>query len=132
MSKLHATPYTIMDAIFYRIVSHMINGAFQKHTTRPENTRNVVVFGSSGVGKTSLVNGLTGQNLEVGGGSRGVTFGCKHVPASYNGNDYDIIDTAGLNEAEGGTVRRSTIKRRRGKYVDIYRMLLFDSLITGE
>ena len=65
----------------------------------------VLVFGSSGVGKTSLCNTLTGQHRNVGNAAIGTTFATyTYQPFSINDDTFYITDTVGLNEGEGGTV----------------------------
>jgi predicted GTPase len=66
----------------------------------------VLVFGTTGTGKTSLCNALTGKDRPVSNSAKGVTF----VSHTYDqvgidvGKSLIITDTAGLNEAESGTV----------------------------
>ncbi|CAN0522732.1 unnamed protein product [Ectocarpus sp. 12 AP-2014] len=66
--------------------------------------KHVLVFGSSGVGKTSFINALTGGTMPTGSGARGVTLESHEFRTSRDGVDYRIVDTAGLNEADRGTV----------------------------
>jgi GTPase SAR1 family protein len=62
----------------------------------------VIIFGESGVGKSSIVNMLCGSNrAKVGNGARGTTF--EHQSYEVD-NDLNIYDTAGLNETKFGTV----------------------------
>jgi len=73
-------------------------------------SKTVIVFGQSGAGKTSVINGLLGLNLSVGGGAVGCTFKSeKHSPTRgwqcpIEGENYVFWDTAGLNETESGSV----------------------------
>lgn len=65
----------------------------------------ILVFGTTSVGKSSLINLLTGSNLKIGEGkAEGTTFTSTYVDCIHNGIKYKLIDTAGLNEARGGTV----------------------------
>lgn len=65
----------------------------------------VVVFGSSNVGKTSMLNELTERNNKVSSGAIGTTFSTEKFPiCEQNGVFYEFFDTAGLNETEGGLV----------------------------
>jgi GTP-binding protein EngB required for normal cell division len=65
----------------------------------------VVVFGSSNVGKTSMLNALTEHDNTVCGGAIGTTFSTVKFPiCERNGILYEFLDTAGLNEADGGLV----------------------------
>lgn len=68
------------------------------------NANNVVVFGSSGTGKTSLVNALAGTRLPIGSGVAGVTFQSTPTYVPHTGVDYVLHDTVGLKEARGGKV----------------------------
>ena len=65
----------------------------------------VVVFGSSNVGKTSMLNALTQHDKTVSNAAIGTTFSTVKFPiCERNGILYEFLDTAGLNEAEGGLV----------------------------
>jgi predicted GTPase len=67
--------------------------------------RNIVVFGQTGTGKSSLINMLAGKS--VAGVSDGAT-GCTPSNLSYliphGADNYTFWDTAGLNEDRFGTV----------------------------
>jgi len=64
-----------------------------------------LVFGSAGVGKTSMLNELTNQSLPTSDGAIGCTFETTSFPPSvYDGVTYEFIDTAGLNEPKSGKV----------------------------
>ena len=70
-----------------------------------KNVIKILVFGSSGSGKTSMINLLTGSNNPVGDGNlNGCTFESKDVEFKKDNNLYLLTDTVGLNEAEGGKV----------------------------
>jgi predicted GTPase len=61
----------------------------------------VLVFGTTGVGKTSLCNELTGQNKEVSSSAQGTTFETyTYEPFSIHGHTFYITDTVGLNGSE--------------------------------
>lgn len=65
----------------------------------------VLVFGSTGTGKTSLCNELTGKDQPTSSSARGVTFQSHTFdPIEINGKQIVITDTVGLNEAANGTV----------------------------
>jgi len=64
----------------------------------------ILIFGTSGVGKTSVVNALCVKNNPIGDGGAGCTFETKEEHVNRNGVEFVFYDTAGLNEAEAGTV----------------------------
>ena len=69
-------------------------------------TKNIIVFGETGAGKSSLVNMLTGrQDATSGNDAVGVTFNWTKHSADVFGTEYQIFDTAGLNEGHNGTVK---------------------------
>jgi GTP-binding protein EngB required for normal cell division len=65
----------------------------------------VLVFGATGVGKTSVCNTLTQGSRPTDSGPRGVTSKT-HVYKSFKhqGRSIELVDTAGLHEAASGTV----------------------------
>lgn len=66
----------------------------------------VLVFGSTGVGKTSVCNTLTGRNRPTNNGPFGVTQKTHtYAPFTHDGRRIQIIDTAGMHESDGGTVK---------------------------
>src|SRR5258706_15773249 len=66
---------------------------------------NVILFGESGSGKSSLVNMIVGKNVaKVSGSADGCTFKNEAFPAAINGTTFMIYDTAGLNEGDQGRV----------------------------
>mgnify|MGYP006334343335 CR=1 FL=1 len=68
-------------------------------------TYRVLVFGSTGTGKTSLCNELTGQEMPANSSARGNTFET-HTFGAFedSGNTFILTDTVGLNESSSGTV----------------------------
>jgi GTP-binding protein EngB required for normal cell division len=71
----------------------------------PMATYRVLVFGSTGTGKTSLCNELTGQQMMANSSARGNTFETHtYDPFSDGKNTFVITDTVGLNESSSGTV----------------------------
>ena len=65
----------------------------------------ILVFGSTGTGKTSVCNTLTGRNRPADGGAVGVTAK-SHVYGKFEhaGQWIELVDTVGLHEADSGTV----------------------------
>ena len=69
-------------------------------------TLRVLVFGSTGTGKTSICNALTGHERPVADSAVGVTFSSFVFPAiHFEGHYIEFTDTAGLNESDKGRVK---------------------------
>jgi len=67
--------------------------------------RNIIIFGKTGAGKSSIVNMVLGRDeAEVSGRAIGCTFESKGYDTSINGSPIKLHDTSGLNEAAKGTV----------------------------
>lgn len=67
--------------------------------------RNVIIFGETGVGKSSIVNMLPGgDEAAVNGDAKGVTFRHERYVKDIGGCLLNIFDTVGLNEGAAGTV----------------------------
>lgn len=60
---------------------------------------NITVIGRPNVGKSSLFNRLTGETISMVHNSSGVTRDWNHSSASLANLDFQVIDTAGLEEA---------------------------------
>lgn len=68
-------------------------------------TRNIIFFGGTGEGKSSCINMLAGRNIaDTSANATGCTFDNRMHNVTLNGEAYQLWDTAGLNEGEGGTV----------------------------
>jgi len=63
----------------------------------------ILVFGSTGTGKTSLCNTLSGYDMPVSDSAMGVTFKQYTYP-KFGHEKIIITDTVGLNENDKGTV----------------------------
>jgi len=62
--------------------------------------RNVIVFGESGVGKSSVINMVVGQDVAAtSSDAMGCTFGSYAYAVEISGSNFQLFDTAGLNEA---------------------------------
>jgi len=77
---------------------------------------NVVIFGETGVGKSSVVNMLTGGGgaARVSPGGKGVTLQNERYEKDIRGSRFNIFDTVGLDEGAAGTV--SAEKANEGLY----------------
>ncbi|KAH7928934.1 P-loop containing nucleoside triphosphate hydrolase protein [Leucogyrophana mollusca] len=68
-------------------------------------SRNVVIFGESGVGKSSLINAIAGYKVaRTSSSAVGCTFRWSRQEVEIDGVSVGIWDTAGLDEGTYGTV----------------------------
>ncbi|KAG6908872.1 hypothetical protein DXG01_002946 [Tephrocybe rancida] len=75
------------------------------NTTTPSTVPNILIFGETGVGKSSIINMLAREPVaKVSSDAVGQTFGNVPHPIEFNGTQIVAWDTAGLNESEYGTV----------------------------
>ena len=66
---------------------------------------NVIVFGETGAGKSSVVNMLDGdRQASVSSQADGVTYSNERFTKTINGSAFHVFDTAGLNEGHRGSV----------------------------
>ncbi|KAG0697663.1 hypothetical protein DFH29DRAFT_1003513 [Suillus ampliporus] len=74
------------------------------HETRPRE-RNVVIFGESGSGKSSVINAIMQKELaKTSSDAAGCTFSYQRHRVEISGQRFVLFDTAGLNEGTVGTV----------------------------
>jgi tRNA U34 5-carboxymethylaminomethyl modifying GTPase MnmE/TrmE len=67
------------------------------------STKNIVLFGQTGAGKSSLVNLMAGEDkAETSGDSFRCTLKWKEYPIAFDGYDYKVFDTIGLEEPSLG------------------------------
>lgn len=67
--------------------------------------KNIVIFGETGTGKSSLINMLSDDDVAtISNSALGCTFESACYPITINGMQYVLWDTAGLNEGEAGSV----------------------------
>ena len=75
------------------------------YTQSAEDAANVIIFGETGVGKSSLINMMTGTACaSVSSAAVGCTFESVPYDAELSGRKYCLWDTVGLNEGEQGNV----------------------------
>mmetsp|Transcript_23484 Transcript_23484/g.21356 ORF Transcript_23484/g.21356 Transcript_23484/m.21356 type:complete len:300 (-) Transcript_23484:136-1035(-) len=82
--------------------------------TNPNSELNpnlIIVFGGTGEGKSSVINAILdylkvhGKRALTGNGPSGTTLASENYSFVYNRVFYQIIDTAGLNEVDSGSVK---------------------------
>ncbi|KAF9444439.1 hypothetical protein P691DRAFT_343001 [Macrolepiota fuliginosa MF-IS2] len=70
-----------------------------------DGTQNIILFGETGVGKSSLINMLSDSDVAiVSNGATGCTFENVRYNIKINGVERVLWDTAGLSEGEAGSV----------------------------
>ena len=88
------------------VVKHFPEGAGEdEEDTRPK----IAVVGKPNVGKSSLVNRLTGDMRVIVSDIAGTTRDAIDTPVKYHGREYVFIDTAGLR-------RKSKVKEEIERY----------------
>jgi GTPase len=78
----------------------------------------VAVVGYPNVGKSSLVNRLSGSREAVVHERPGVTRDRKEIPTEWNGRTFQLIDTGGVDLAEDGELARSIREQARAALAD--------------
>lgn len=84
-----------------------------KHLEEEEDDRpRIAIIGKPNVGKSSIINKLTGQNRVIVSDVAGTTRDAVDTNVVYNGTEYVFIDTAGLR-------RKNKIKEELERYTII-------------
>src|SRR5581483_4499635 len=78
----------------------------------------VAVVGYPNVGKSSLVNRLSGSREAVVHEQPGVTRDRKEIPTEWNGRTFQLIDTGGVDIAEETDLARSIREQARAALAD--------------
>ncbi|KAF9222589.1 hypothetical protein BS17DRAFT_170696 [Gyrodon lividus] len=75
--------------------------------------RNIIIFGETGSGKSSVINLLAGQDIAgIASTSMGCTFQSSCYPVMITGSLFNMFDTAGLNEGDPNTVNKLNAMRQ--------------------
>jgi len=92
----------------------------QSHSTGTTTTYpNIIIFGETGAGKSSIVNLLAGEDVaKTTSTSTGSTFETTCYPVMITGSLFNIFDTAGLNEGDPKTMNKTNAIRQ------LYRLLV--------
>ncbi|KAJ3511732.1 hypothetical protein NMY22_g15560 [Coprinellus aureogranulatus] len=74
-------------------------------TDRPQMRHNIILFGETGVGKSSIINMLRGsEGATISSSALGCTLSSNGYDGSIWDQDYTFWDTVGLNEGEQGNM----------------------------
>src|SRR5205807_4213621 len=84
----------------------------------PTELPKVAVVGYPNVGKSTLVNRLSGTREAVTHPEPGVTRDRKEVPADWNGVEFALVDTGGVDLADEGTLSRQVQDQARNALGD--------------
>ncbi len=85
---------------------------------RMSRTPRVAVVGFPNVGKSTLVNRLSGGREAVVHSEAGVTRDRKELPCEWNGRDFILIDTGGLDFEAGDQISRAIQEQARAAIAD--------------
>lgn len=97
----------------------------------PDGALNIAIVGKPNVGKSSLTNKLLGFNRVIVSNVAGTTRDAIDTPFKYKGNDYVLIDTAGMRRKrsiDDGSVESYSVLRSIAavKRADVV-LVLFDA-----
>jgi predicted GTPase len=70
------------------------------HYQEPQFKPIIGVFGTTGTGKTSLIQTISGHTLKVGHGLRSCTSAIQEVHCEVDGYPTTLVDTPGFNDTE--------------------------------
>lgn len=89
-----------------KVIELFPNGASEEDD---DDTPKIAIVGKPNVGKSSIINKLTGENRVIVSDIAGTTRDAIDTPVRWQGRDYILIDTAGLR-------RKSKIKESIERY----------------
>ncbi len=89
-------------------------------------TFTLAIIGRPNVGKSTLFNRLTGRRAAIVDDMPGVTRDVRRGKANLGGLDFDVLDTAGLDEAKEGTLasRMTELSKQAVAQCDVVLMLM--------
>jgi GTPase len=91
----------------------------------------VAVIGYPNVGKSTLVNRLSGTREAVTHAEPGVTRDRKEVPAEWNGVEFALVDTGGVDLSERESLPRQVQEQARVALADATAVLLVVDATAG-
>src|SRR6266550_3273322 len=97
----------------------------------PPELPKVPVVGYPNVGKSTLVNRLSGTREAVTHAQPGVTRDRKEVPAQWSGVEFALVDTGGVDLADEQTLARQVQDQARAALADAAAVLLVVDAVAG-
>ena len=97
----------------------------------PESLPKVAVIGYPNVGKSTLVNRLSGTRETVTHAEPGVTRDRKEVPAEWNGVEFLLVDTGGVDLADPAQLQADVQEQARFALADADAVLLVVDATVG-
>jgi len=97
----------------------------------PESLPKVAVIGYPNVGKSTLVNRLSGTREAVTHAEPGVTRDRKEVPAEWNGVEFLLVDTGGVDLADPAQLQADVQEQARFALADADAVLLVADATVG-
>ncbi|MEJ7818420.1 MAG: GTPase, partial [Thermoleophilaceae bacterium] len=91
----------------------------------------VAVVGYPNVGKSTLVNRLSGTREAVVHETAGVTRDRKEIAADWNGRDFLLVDTGGVDTSEGGDLARAVQSQARTALAESEAAVLVVDAVAG-
>jgi GTP-binding protein len=91
----------------------------------------VAVIGYPNVGKSTLVNRLSGTRETVVHAEAGVTRDRKDVPTEWNGVEFDLVDTGGVDLSDRESLARQVQEQARMSLGDAAAVLLVVDATAG-
>src|SRR3954447_1123929 len=79
----------------------------------PNELPAIVIVGRPNVGKSTLFNRITGQRRAIVGDEPGITRDRLHGKASYEGRDFELIDTGGIVVDDAEYIPSQILKQAR-------------------
>ncbi len=113
ISSLHGRGLNILLDTLYNLLPEQ-NNEIQTDTAN-ENQIKIAIIGKPNVGKSSLINALLDNERVIVDETPGTTRDAIDIPFNWKGNDYILIDTAGM--------RRKAHLREAVEFYSVHRTL---------
>ncbi len=81
-----------------RVIAQILEGCDQGDEIEDKDTPRIAVIGRPNVGKSTLTNKLVGEHRVLVSDIPGTTRDSVYIPIKFNGQEYTLIDTAGVRK----------------------------------